>query len=220
MSKFKVGDKVRILDGSKIKDYAGGWSSEMMSKFVGDVYAIRHVLEHPSKNITGYMLDCGFLDSFIMWDERGFELADEEQKIVITTDDKKTTTAVLYNGKQRIKEASSKCAPGDKFDFNIGAAIALERLTGCIYGQLESTLEVKPKELLKDGMFGHHNRYGWFVVVADKFIYEKGGYSFIDNYSDDLVNTYDSYVDILIKAHEFEMAKNMSKENIVWRKNG
>lgn len=141
MSKFKVGDKVRILDGSKIKDYAGGWSSEMMSNYVGDVYEIRRVVEHSSKNITGYMLGCGFPNCFIMWDERGLELANEDQKIVIITDGKKTTTAVLYNGKQRIKQASSKCAPGDKFDFNIGAAIALERLTGQFYSKVENTLD-------------------------------------------------------------------------------
>ena len=25
MAKFKIGDKVRVLDGSKIDDYTGGW---------------------------------------------------------------------------------------------------------------------------------------------------------------------------------------------------
>ena len=29
MSKFKVGDKVRILDGSNIENYAGGWTKKM-----------------------------------------------------------------------------------------------------------------------------------------------------------------------------------------------
>lgn len=36
MSKFKVGDKVRILDGSKINNYFGGWVDGMkkhVSKF-------------------------------------------------------------------------------------------------------------------------------------------------------------------------------------------
>ena len=31
--KFKVGDKVKILDGSKIKDYTNGWV-DYMSKYV------------------------------------------------------------------------------------------------------------------------------------------------------------------------------------------
>lgn len=132
MNKFKLGDKVRILDGSKIKDYAGGWSSKAMSNYIGDVRTIIRIFEFPNENITAYMVDYDFPDCFIMWDERGLESVNEDQKIVITTDGKKTTTAALYIGKQRIKEASAKCAPGDMFDFNVGAAIAVGRLTGLV----------------------------------------------------------------------------------------
>lgn len=139
MSKFKVGDKVRILDGSKIKDYTGGWNLSIMAPHVGDVTTIEEIVE--IDDTTFYFLGLHFPRCYICWDERGLEPVKEEQKIVITTDGKKTTSAVLYNGKQRIKEASSKCAPGDKFDFNVGAAIALERLTGQFYGKVENTLD-------------------------------------------------------------------------------
>lgn len=67
-----------------------------------------------------------------------------DNKIVITTDGK-TTTAKMYDGKKFIKSAKAVCSPDDEFDFNLGATIALERLTGHVHGQLESTVEEKPK---------------------------------------------------------------------------
>lgn len=50
-------------------------------------------------------------------------------KIVITTDGK-TTTARLFNGKELIRKAEAKCSPDDKFDFMVGAKLAMERLEG------------------------------------------------------------------------------------------
>lgn len=49
------------------------------------------------------------------------------EKIVITTDGK-TTTATLYENDKKVKSASTKCSPDDKFDFAIGAKIAMDRL--------------------------------------------------------------------------------------------
>lgn len=195
MSKFKVGDKVRILDGSKINDYYGGWTDNM-KKYIDKIYTINEVLKR-NRGIAYRMKEIGYV-----WDERcleltegpkfkvgdvviakknngycitnngwrgvvtyaddryfsaeefgysdlmhrhsalrydGFDLAND-QKIVITHDGK-TTTAKLFNNKQVIKTAKARCCPSDEFDFNIGAAIALERLTGCAYGHLESTLD-------------------------------------------------------------------------------
>lgn len=40
-AKFKVGDKVRILDGSKIKNYTCGWNEQEMGKYIGKIYTIR-----------------------------------------------------------------------------------------------------------------------------------------------------------------------------------
>lgn len=60
---------------------------------------------------------------------RGLELVESERKIVITTDGK-TTTAKLYDGRETISEAKAVCSDADTFDFNIGAGIALARLTG------------------------------------------------------------------------------------------
>lgn len=134
MSKFKVGDKVRILDGSNIEDYTGDFVGSM-SKLVGEVREVIEVFNGRYGNRVSYLLeDAG---GFI-WDERGLEFV--QPKIIITTNGK-TTTARLFEGKQLVKTAKSKCHSGDEFDFNIGASIALERLTGQILGKVENTLE-------------------------------------------------------------------------------
>lgn len=209
MSKFKVGDKVRILDGSKIKDYAGGWNG-IMAKRVGEVYAISKVYDDYPDGRVSYRLDIPNIPNIptlryeFIWDERGleaackfkvgdkvrakkdtpylytidgwigkvtnvyegyitavdilghifthlnekyFDLVEDKQKIVITTDGK-MTTAVLYNGKQRIKEAKAVCAPDDEFDFNKGAAIAFERLTGQACGKRADAVYIDKFEQL------------------------------------------------------------------------
>lgn len=56
-----------------------------------------------------------------------FDLVTDGDKIVITTDGV-TTTAKMYCGKEVIKKAEAKCAPGDKFDFEFGARLAMDRL--------------------------------------------------------------------------------------------
>lgn len=57
--------------------------------------------------------------------EYEFELVDGE-KIVITREGK-TTIATLYRGDEKVV-ATTRCAPEDKFDFMVGAKIALNRL--------------------------------------------------------------------------------------------
>lgn len=70
MSKFKVGDKVRVLDGSKIKNYTGTWCAPAMEKYVGQVCEISDVFEHyigkTAYNLKGISY---------AWDERGLEPA-------------------------------------------------------------------------------------------------------------------------------------------------
>lgn len=124
--KFKVGDRVRVLDGSKIHKYRGGWVTEMC-KYVGGVYTICEVARG-EETANGYYLKDG--GDFI-YDERGLKLA-AYNKIVITTDER-TTLARLYDGNNVIKSAEAKCSPDDEFDFSTGAKIAFERLTADDY---------------------------------------------------------------------------------------
>ena len=114
-TKFKVGDKVRILDGSKIKDYTGGWC---MDDQVGMIATIDDVFHYPDGKVAYWMK--GFP---CQYDERGLELATPET-IVIYRDDQKVIALDKTTGKKGI----AKCNPKDEFNFEIGAKLAFERL--------------------------------------------------------------------------------------------
>lgn len=125
MSKFKVGDKVRILDGSKIENYTGCWNT-FMKCYVGEVHTIKHVKRDWTDGRVSYKLD----DTIFAWDERGLELVSEKkQKIVITTDGR-ITKARLYDNEKLVRQAVASCVTDDKFDFNVGANLAFTRLMG------------------------------------------------------------------------------------------
>lgn len=116
MSKFKVGDKVRVLRNVtpvKAKD-----------AFVGEIHEIKDVLGYSA--VRGSKYDTGRI--FVVWDAE-IELADTQRKIVITTDGK-TTLARLYDGKRVVRSAEARCAPSDTFDFELGAGLAFDRLMG------------------------------------------------------------------------------------------
>lgn len=121
MAKFKVGDRVRVLDGSKIEGYAGGWVPGM-EKYVGNVYTVTRILSN-----SAYRLG----DVPLRFDERGLERAKNPGKIIITTDGR-ITTAKLYRHGEPTRNAVAACSPDDTFDFAIGAKLALERLTDAV----------------------------------------------------------------------------------------
>lgn len=74
MAKFKVGDRVRVLDGSKIEGYTGDWVPKM-EKYVGNVYAVTRILSNSAYCLKGILF---------MFDERGLERVGNPGKIVIT----------------------------------------------------------------------------------------------------------------------------------------
>lgn len=117
MSKFKVGDKVRILDGSNIENYAGGWIQKMR-RYVGEIHEISNV-EHLSSDSTNYRLE----GVAYVWDERGLERCGNETIVIYRKDNE-----VIALDKRTGKKAIAKCSPEDTFDFNIGAKLAFDRL--------------------------------------------------------------------------------------------
>ena len=141
--KFKVGDKVRILDGSNIEGYVGKWVPEMKS-YVGNIVSIEGV----SLGFfgTGYYLSgC---DAYV-WDERGLELVKNEQISIFRKENK-----VIALNKATGKMGVAKCSPEDKFDFSIGAKLAFERLIG----------ESETKEIIDEPKF----KVGDIVEVFSK----------------------------------------------------
>lgn len=117
MAKFKVGDRVRVLDGFKIEGYAGSWVPDMQ-EYVGKVYTVAKI--HPSGS---YRLK----DIPFVYDERGLERVVNSGKIVITTDGR-ITTAKLYRHGEPARKAVATCSPEDTFDFATGAKLAFDRL--------------------------------------------------------------------------------------------
>ena len=141
--KFKIGDRVKILDGSKINRYTGGWCADM-HKYCGSIAAVieRGTTADGRKYYSlVFNGDNDNVKTALMFDERGLKMANEERKIVITTDGT-TTRAALYDGHKLIRESKAICSKDDTFDFEAGAKIAFERLTA-------KPAEPKPKKALK-----------------------------------------------------------------------
>ena len=138
MSKFKVGDKVRILDGSKIENYAGGWTKKM-GRYVGEVYKVANVAHYNSlSNMYEYELEgVGYV-----WDERGLERCGNETIVIY-----RKGNEVIALDKRTGKKAIAKCSQEDTFDFNIGAKLAFERLMN---GNKESTTVEDMRKKLKN----------------------------------------------------------------------
>lgn len=158
MAKFKVGDKVRILDGSKIENYHGGWAYKM-KEFVGKVFTIDEVVPGGSWSNTGY---CFKENTCFIWDERGLEL--EREEITITRHGNKVIA------KLGEKVGVAKCSPDDTFDFAVGAKLAFSRLMG------EPEDKPEPKRKFKIGEFVkvignecpfHNFPLGSIVVIMD-----------------------------------------------------
>ena len=117
--KFKVGDRVRVLDGSKISDYTAYWNNFLMPTWVGKEARITHRTIINGK--PAYVLEgTGF-----KWDERGLEPLKNDCIVIY-----RKGQEVIALDKVTGKKAVAKCSPEDTFDFNIGSKLAFERLLG------------------------------------------------------------------------------------------
>lgn len=121
MAKFKVGDRVRVLDGSKIECYAGNWV-EPMKEYVGNIYTVAKIQPSGSYRLK---------DIPFIYDERGLERVVNPGKIIITTDGEITTAKLYRHGEPTLK-AVAKCSPEDTFDFATGAKLAFDRLIDAV----------------------------------------------------------------------------------------
>lgn len=118
MAKFKKGDKVRILDGSKIGNYTGSWTPRM-NYFIDKVATIDTLEEFSNGRIGYHMKEFNFI-----YDERGLELVNPETIVIYRKDNK-----VIALNKSTGKKATARCNPADTFDFMTGAKLAFDRLT-------------------------------------------------------------------------------------------
>lgn len=91
MAKYKVGDKVRILDGSNIKDYIGIWVSDGMGEYVDKILTISKILSDDIEGVSYKMKDICFT-----FDERGLELVEKEIATMNITDFIRTPDIINY----------------------------------------------------------------------------------------------------------------------------
>ena len=123
MAKFKVGDKVRILNGRHIDDYRGCWV-DSMNNYVGQVRAVRKV--GPTwHGVADYNLE----GIPFTWDERGLELVETTSNtlpdIVNVIYNKPATIVFWADGTKTVV----KCQPGDKWSKEVGLAMAIVKKT-------------------------------------------------------------------------------------------
>ena len=137
MSKFKVGDKVRILGGSKIKNYTDGWCGSL-KRYTGRNSTVIDVVDFVDGRV-GYKL---YGTNNFTFDERSLKYAEHETIVIYRKDNE-----VIALDKRTGKKAIAKCSPEDTFDFNIGAKLAFDRLMN---DNKESTIVEDMRKKLKN----------------------------------------------------------------------
>lgn len=212
--KFKVGDRVKVVKSEYIEPHILGKAGTIKGFKNRNVVAVMF-----DDDVNGHDLEgaCKFGHGWFCRVENLERITNNKDKIVITSDGKKVT-AKLYNDKELVKSSEAKCYPDDEFNFEFGVTLAMDRLFG------HEPDKVKPKKLLKNGIFGKHKNFGWFVVVDDKFVYFNGGHSNIEHYNDDLTSRYypkSDYIEMLVDAPNLNSAK-ISMENdcpdVIWKR--
>ena len=201
LCKFKVGDMV--IGNDKANEHYNitkkGW--------IGKVTFVKedgNVIKVTGVGIANCSVDVSCFDLY---------KPASNNKIVITTDGK-VTTATLYDGREKVKTAKSSCHPEDTFDFKTGAKIAFNNL-------MREEPKVKPKELLKNGMFVLSQDNYWYVKVDDYFVGENGGFNTVDYYNENLCwcGKSDHYIAAIVVAKSFDSAKLKYKNgDVVWKR--
>lgn len=172
MAKYKVGDKVRIVNDSSIDT----WPDDMMD-WAGKVMTIREVHRNIVSGAGCYRMEEDRSEGFPgrYWYEFMISgLAEPEQKpyTVELRFDGAITTATLKRGGRDVKTAEARCNPKDTYSRAEGARAAIERLFE------KKRKEDKPKErkpkagdkfvvTVAGGMFDHGFDIGDIVTLIN-----------------------------------------------------
>lgn len=117
--KYNVGDHV-IVESSNVDD---------VLDFRGKTGVIKNCL--PTGN-HDYLIQMDDNPSHTIWCNVKCLVDDVSKDKIVITHDGKVTTATRYIANGKKVTATASCSPEDTFDFNVGAKLALERLTGKI----------------------------------------------------------------------------------------
>nr|DAH91023.1 MAG TPA: hypothetical protein [Caudoviricetes sp.] len=90
-TKFNIGDKVKILDGSQINGYIGAWTP-VMNIAVGEIVTIDQI--RITDKGVGYLTE----EIPFIFDERGLEFTDDEDDKETEPDDNLLFLAAIFAG--------------------------------------------------------------------------------------------------------------------------
>ncbi len=122
--KFNIGDRVRVLDGSKIKDYTVGWCMKDTVGKEGVIMARNMIGEYPAYKIK--FDDRNFWQYGICsFDERGLEFAEIGITFVIIG---RKVCARMYDSNGEAITSVAECHPDNEFDLKTLMNTALDRL--------------------------------------------------------------------------------------------
>lgn len=182
MAKYKVGDKVRIVDHRTDNMHHFG----KMDKWLGKVMTIRECL------LSGYWMEEDYGENIGFgwrWDDSMISGLAEPEREPCTVElrfDGMITTAALKRGGRDVKTAEARCNPKDTYSRAEGARVAVERLFA------KKRKEGKPKEskpkmwdkfvvTVNNGKSGHCFNIGEIVTLIKvlrngnlKFVNEAG----------------------------------------------
>lgn len=137
--KYKVGDKVTVLDGSDAPHYAAGWI-EPMNRYVGKTLEVMR--QESDRGYPVYKLVDGGGWSY---DERyltpATSVAPTTSDRIVVYIDKKNPSKVIAKDVSTGKTGVAKCSPEDIFDFYTGAKLAMNRLLG-VDGKVAQKIEI------------------------------------------------------------------------------
>jgi hypothetical protein len=122
--KFKVGDKIKLLDGSGIPNYSGMFAPGM-KPFVDTTDVICHVMYDRYNNVFRYAVE----DNDYWWDERGVELAPKAdwKVLILPVDDEVTEGRLIVDGKT-VKTAKTKKSKEDEYSIEEACDVITKRL--------------------------------------------------------------------------------------------
>lgn len=159
MAKYKVGDKVRIVDHLGEMDK---WLGKVMT--IRECYLTSYRMKEDYGEYNGYGW-CWYEDMIA-----GLAEPEREPCTVELRFDGMITTATLKRGGRDVKTAEARCNPKDTYSRAEGARVAVERLFAKKRKE-DKSKESKPKMwdkfvvTKKDGKYGHLFNTGEIVTL-------------------------------------------------------
>lgn len=130
MAKYKVGDKVRIVNCRTFKMNDNGFMDDM-EQYLGKTLTVHRVVDGRTR--TRYEFDEARVGCFYWvfledWIAGLVKPKKENGLRVVIRFDGNVTTARLIRGGTVVKTATARCSPKDEYSCAEGARIAVERL--------------------------------------------------------------------------------------------